>query len=57
MVSKNEQGIVYGMTYIDFKNKVVFNGSDLGAKKAFAAFVRVGQIMKMILTFQKVILF
>lgn len=21
---------VYGMTYVDFKNKVVFNGSDLG---------------------------
>ena len=30
VIRRNEQGIVYGMTYIDHKNKVVFNGSDLG---------------------------
>ncbi len=30
VVRRNEQGIVYGLTYIDYKNKVVFNGSDLG---------------------------
>ena len=30
VVRRNEEGIVYGMTYIDYKNKVVFNGSDLG---------------------------
>src|SRR5207237_5365101 len=30
VVRRNEDGIVYGMTYIDYKNKVVFNGSDLG---------------------------
>ncbi len=30
VIRRNEQGIVYGMTYIDYKNKVVFNGSDLG---------------------------
>ncbi len=29
MIRRNEEGIVYGMTYIDYKNKVVFNGSDL----------------------------
>jgi hypothetical protein len=30
VIRRNEQGIVYGMTYIDYKNKVVVNGSDLG---------------------------
>jgi len=30
VIRKNEEGFVYGMTYIDYKNKVVFNGSDLG---------------------------
>jgi hypothetical protein len=30
IIRRNDQGIVYGMTYIDYKNKVVFNGSDLG---------------------------
>lgn len=27
---QNEKGIIYGLTYIDTKNKCVFNGSDLG---------------------------
>lgn len=31
----NEQGFTYGITFIDNKNKTVFNGSDLG--KAFSA--------------------
>jgi hypothetical protein len=31
----NEQGFTYGVTYIDNKNKTVFNGSDLG--KAYSA--------------------
>lgn len=30
VIRRNEAGIIYGMTYIDYKNKVVFNGSDLG---------------------------
>ncbi len=30
VIRRNHDGIVYGMTYIDYKNKVVFNGSDLG---------------------------
>lgn len=30
VIRRNEEGFVYGMTYIDYKNKVVFNGSDLG---------------------------
>lgn len=29
IVRRNAEGLVYGMTYIDHKNKVVFNGSDL----------------------------
>ncbi len=31
----NKEGVLYGITYIDHKNKVVFNGSDLG--KAYSA--------------------
>lgn len=31
----NKDGLLYGITYIDHKNKVVFNGSDLG--KAYSA--------------------
>ena len=27
---KNEQGLLYGITYVDHKTKCVFNGSDLG---------------------------
>ena len=30
VIRRNDEGMVYGMTYIDYKNKVVFNGSDLG---------------------------
>jgi len=30
VVRRNEEGKVFGMTYVDVKNKVVFNGSDLG---------------------------
>ena len=32
---KNDQGRLYGVTYVDYKSKVVFNGSDLG--KAYSA--------------------
>ena len=32
---KNDQGRLYGITYVDHKSKVVFNGSDLG--KAYSA--------------------
>lgn len=32
---KNDQGRLYGVTYVDHKSKVVFNGSDLG--KAYSA--------------------
>ncbi len=35
VLRQNEQGRIYGITYIDHKNKVVFNGSDLG--KAYSA--------------------
>ena len=31
----NEQGIIFGLTYVDLKNKAVFNGSALG--KAYSA--------------------
>lgn len=30
VVRKNEQGVLYGLTYVDNKTKCVFNGSDLG---------------------------
>jgi len=30
VLRRNVQGVIYGMTYIDHQNKVVFNGSDLG---------------------------
>jgi hypothetical protein len=30
VIRRNEEERVYGMTYVDYKNKVVFNGSDLG---------------------------
>ena len=30
VVRKNEQGLIYGMTYIDHNNRCVFNGSSLG---------------------------
>lgn len=35
VLRENEQGRLYGITYIDHINKVVFNGSDLG--KAYSA--------------------
>jgi len=30
VLRQNEQGVIYGITYIDHQNKAVFNGSDLG---------------------------
>ncbi len=30
MLRENKEGVIYGITYIDHKNRVVFNGSDLG---------------------------
>lgn len=30
MIRENEQGFIYGITFIDHRNKAVFNGSDLG---------------------------
>jgi hypothetical protein len=35
VVRQNDEGRVYGLTYVDTRNKVVFNGSDLG--KAYSA--------------------
>lgn len=35
VIRENKDGIVYGITYVDHKNAVVFNGSDLG--KAYSA--------------------
>lgn len=34
VVRKNEQGLIYGMTYIDHNTRCVFNGSSLGAEYA-----------------------
>lgn len=30
VVRQNTQGIIYGLTYIDYRTKCVFNGSDIG---------------------------
>jgi hypothetical protein len=30
VLRENEQGFIYGITFIDHRNKVIFNGSDLG---------------------------
>ncbi len=34
VVRKNEQGLIYGMTYIDHNTRCVFNGSSLGSEYA-----------------------
>lgn len=35
VIRQNKNGLIYGITYVDHRQKVVFNGSDLG--KAFSA--------------------
>ena len=35
VVRRNEQGLIYGITYVDHQSKCVFNGSNLG--KAYSA--------------------
>jgi len=30
VLRQNEQGLIYGITYVDYRTKCVFNGSDLG---------------------------
>ncbi len=35
IIRQSNNGVIYGITYVDHKNKVVFNGSDLG--KAYSA--------------------
>ncbi len=39
VLRRNEQGFIYGITYVDHKSKCVFNGSDLG-KEFSAAMIR-----------------
>ncbi|MNR29280.1 hypothetical protein D3C85_1466580 [compost metagenome] len=44
VVRKNEQGFIYGMTYIDHNTKCVFNGSSLGPEYAAKGLLqRLGQ--------------
>ncbi|WP_276480996.1 relaxase/mobilization nuclease domain-containing protein [Paraflavitalea pollutisoli] len=45
VIRQNDQGTIYGLTYIDHKTKCVFNGSDLG--KEYSA-NRVQQRLKLI---------
>ena len=40
IIRKNPEGRVYGLTFIDEANKVVFNGSDLGKSYSAAAITR-----------------
>ncbi|UOE48688.1 relaxase/mobilization nuclease domain-containing protein [Mucilaginibacter sp. SMC90] len=40
IIRKNTEGRVYGLTFIDEVNKVVFNGSDLGKKYSAAAIIQ-----------------
>jgi hypothetical protein len=47
LMRQNEQGIIYGITYVDHQTKCVFNGSELG--KAYSAkglLERCGEVMK-----------
>lgn len=39
LLRRNEQGFIYGITYVDHKSKCVFNGSELG-KEFSAAMIR-----------------
>ncbi len=51
---QNEQGFTYGVTFIDNRNKTVFNGSDLGkAYGAKAITERFGNIDKLLIPEQK----
>jgi hypothetical protein len=44
VLRQNDKGQIYGITYVDFRTKCVFNGSDLGKKySAKAILVRCGQ--------------
>ncbi|MFD0763237.1 relaxase/mobilization nuclease domain-containing protein [Mucilaginibacter lutimaris] len=43
VLRRNEQGVLYGMTYVDHYSKIVFNGSALG--KAYSA-MRLGNAAK-----------
>jgi hypothetical protein len=36
LLRQNEQGIIYGITYVDHHTKCVFNGSDLGKQYSAA---------------------
>jgi hypothetical protein len=43
ILRQNSEGLIYGITYVDFKTKSVFNGSDLGKEySAKGIFERLG---------------
>ncbi len=39
VIRQNEKGLIYGITYVDFRTKSVFNGSDLGKQYSANAIV------------------
>jgi hypothetical protein len=40
VVRRNDQGVIYGLTYIDFKSRSVLNGTDLGKEYSANAITR-----------------
>lgn len=39
VIRQNEKGLIYGITYVDFRTKSVFNGSDLGKQYSAKAII------------------
>lgn len=44
VVRENNEGYIYGLTYVDNINKAVFNGSDMGKAYSAAALTQIGTV-------------